>query len=105
MTEYLGLPVFLVILHSLVVILAPTILTIDSVEGDLIAGQTIIVNGTLLDEHGSSLLNETGDPVGGLVHLAIDGEDTGSGTTVQSDPISGCGRFLTLLPLKTTRTS
>ena len=63
-----------------VVILAPTILTIDSVEGDLIAGQTIIVNGTLLDEHGFSLLNETGDPVGGLVHLAIDGEDTGSGT-------------------------
>ena len=85
-----------------VVILAPTILTIDSVEGDLIAGQTIIVNGTLLDEHGSSLLNETGDPVGGLVHLAIDGEDTGSGTIVQSDPISGSWSISYTLPLETT---
>ncbi len=85
-----------------VVILAPTILTIDSIEGDLIAGQTIIVNGTLLDEHGSSLLNETGEAVGGIIHLAIDGEDTGSGTIVQSDPISGEWSISYTLPLETT---
>ena len=85
-----------------VVILAPTILTIDSIEGDLIAGQTIIVNGTLLDEHGSSLLNDTGIPVGGLIHLAIDGEDTGSGTIVQSDPISGAWSITYTLPVETT---
>lgn len=85
-----------------VVILAPTILTIDSIEGDLIAGQTIIVNGTLLDEHGSSLLNETGEAVGGIIHLAIDGEDTGSGTIVQSDPISGAWSISYTLPLETT---
>ena len=48
------------------------------------------------------MLNETGDPVGGLVHLAIDGEDTGSGTIVQSDPISGSWSISYTLPLETT---
>ena len=58
-----------------VVILLKTFLTLDSVEGDLVAGQTIYVNGTLLDENGAVALNQTGDPVVGLIHLAMDGID------------------------------
>ena len=85
-----------------VVILAPTFLTLDSVEGDLVAGQTIYVNGTLLDENGAVLLNQTGDPVGGLIHLAMDGIDTGASTIVLSDPSTGSWSIAYTLPLDTT---
>ena len=85
-----------------VVILAPTFLTLDSVEGDLVAGQTIYVNGTLLDENGAVLLNQTGDPVGGLIHLAMDGIDTGASTIVLSDPSTGSWSIAYTLPLETT---
>ena len=74
-------------------------MTVDSVEGDLIAGQVIFVNGTLLDEHGSPLLNDTGGEVSGLVHLMIDGVDIGSSTIVQSDPITGKWSIAYTLPL------
>ena len=58
-----------------IVILAPTVLTIDSIEGELIAGQTLIVNGTLLDEWGMPLLDTEGNASGGVIHLIIDGEN------------------------------
>ena len=87
-----------------VVILAPTFLTLDSVEGDLVAGQTIYVNGTLLDENGAVLLNQTGDPVGGLIHLAMDGIDTGASTIVLSDPSTGSWS-IAYLPLGYSRNS
>ncbi|HJM87423.1 MAG TPA: hypothetical protein QF433_04290, partial [Candidatus Thalassarchaeaceae archaeon] len=38
---------------TLVVILAPTVITIDSVEGTFVSGETIWINGTLLDEWGA----------------------------------------------------
>lgn len=62
---------------SLVVILAPTVLTIDSVEGEFTAGEQVWVNGTLLDEWGNSLLSD-GSPAGGIIHLSFDGNDTGN---------------------------
>jgi len=85
-----------------VVILAPTNLIIDTIEGDLIAGQTVIVNGTLLDEHGQPLLNETGLAAGGIIHLAIDGQDTGSVTIAMSNATTGSFSMVHTLPFDTT---
>ena len=60
------------------IVLAPTVLTVDTVEGALIAGQTLIINGTLLDEWGMPLLDSEGTASGGVIHLYIDGNDVGS---------------------------
>jgi hypothetical protein len=81
-----------------VVVLAPTVLTIDSVEGTLIAGQTLIVNGTLLDEHGNPLIGMDGNDSGGVIHLIIDGNDVGSAWAVISDGPSGTYSITYTLP-------
>ncbi|RZD51833.1 MAG: hypothetical protein CXT67_07895, partial [Methanobacteriota archaeon] len=62
---------------TMVIILARTVITIDSIEGNFIAGDVIWVNGTLVDEHGN-LLQTGGVPAASILHLSVDGNDTGS---------------------------
>jgi len=81
-----------------VVILAPTVLSIDSIEGTLIAGQTLIINGTLLDEHGMYLLGSDGNASGGIIHLLVDGQDIGSTWAVMTDPTFGTFSITYTLP-------
>ncbi len=69
-----------------VIILAPTVLSITSVEGEFVSGEVIYVNGTLLDEFGM-VLQEGGVPQGGIVHLEIDGAETL--TMVESNATTG----------------
>jgi len=85
-----------------IVILAPTVLTIDSVEGDLIAGQILIVNGTLLDEWGMPLLDGDGNASGGVIHLFIDGNNVGGTWAVISDGPTGAYSLTYTLPQGTT---
>ncbi len=54
------------------VVLAHTDLSLDSVQGSMIVGENIWVNGTLLDDAGNPLLGEDGLPSGGLVRLYVD---------------------------------
>ena len=54
------------------VVLAYTDLTLDSVEGSMVVGENIWVNGTLLDDAGNPLLGDDGLPSGGLVRLYVD---------------------------------
>ncbi|MBK39566.1 MAG: hypothetical protein CMB50_05015 [Euryarchaeota archaeon] len=81
-----------------IVILAPTVLTVDSVEGELIAGQTLIVNGTLLDEWGQALLDTEGNASGGVIHLAIDGNGVGSTWATISNGTTGEYSLVYTLP-------
>ena len=69
-----------------IIILAPTVLNITSVEGEFVSGEVIYVNGTLLDEFGQVLL-DGGVPQGGVVHLEMDGENTL--TMVESNATTG----------------
>ncbi|MBJ84064.1 MAG: hypothetical protein CMB52_00915 [Euryarchaeota archaeon] len=81
-----------------IVILAPTVLTIDSIEGELIAGQSLIVNGTLLDEWGQPLLDTDGNATGGVIHLAIDGNGVGGTWSTLSDGSTGEFSLVYTLP-------
>jgi len=54
------------------VVLAHTVLSLDSVEGSMIVGDNIWINGTLLDDVGNPLLGADGLPAGGLVRLYVD---------------------------------
>ncbi|MAT48297.1 MAG: hypothetical protein CMA27_00525 [Euryarchaeota archaeon] len=54
------------------VVLAHTELTLDSVEGSMVVGENIWVNGTLLDDVGNPLLGADGLAAGGLVRLYVD---------------------------------
>lgn len=85
-----------------VVVLAPTVLSIDTIEGTLIAGQTLIVNGTLFDEHGMYLLGSDGNASGGIIHLLVDGQDVGSTWAVMTDPTFGTFSIAYTLPQGTT---
>jgi len=78
-----------------VVILAPTVITIDSVEGEFIAGKTIYVNGTLLDEWGQ-VLQESGLDKAGVLHLSVDGEDTGA--YIETNATTGTYSMMYTLP-------
>ena len=84
--------------NTRIVILAPTVLTIDSIEGTLIAGQTLIVNGTLLDEWGMPLLDAEGNASGGVIHLYIDDNDVGGTWSVISDGPTGAYSLTYTLP-------
>ena len=84
-----------------IVILAPTVLMIDSIEGELIAGQTLIVNGTLFDEWGMPLLDTEGNVSGGVIHLAIDGNDVGSTWATLSNGSTGEFSLVYTLPQNT----
>ena len=81
-----------------IIVLAPTVLTIDSIEGTMIAGQTLVLNGTLLDEHGAALLDSAGNVSGGVIHLYVDGVDVGSVWSVISDGPSGAYSLTYTLP-------
>ena len=80
------------------VVLAPTVLTVDSIEGTLVAGQTLIVNGTLLDEWGVPLLDIEGNASGGVIHLFIDGNDVGGTWATFSDGPTGTYSLIYTLP-------
>ena len=82
----------------LVVILAPTVITIDSVEGDLVAGQDIWINCTLLDEWGS-VLKTNGVPSSGILRLSIDGNDTGA--YIESNATTGAYSMMYTMPSDT----
>ena len=71
-----------------VVILAPTVIEISAVTGTGIAGETITITGTLLDEHGQ-LLVESDAPTPGVVRLSIDGVSMGPEYTVLTNQTSG----------------
>jgi hypothetical protein len=84
-----------------IIILAPTVLTVDSVEGVLIAGQTLIVNGTLLDEWGQPLLDSEGNASGGVIHLFVDGNDIGGTWATLSNGSTGAYSLTYTLPQNT----
>jgi len=71
-----------------VIVLAPTVLEITEVTGSAIAGETVTFHGTLLDEHGQSLLDQ-GVETGGVIHLTIDGIDVGAMYSTQSNYSTG----------------
>ncbi|HII52648.1 MAG TPA: hypothetical protein HA329_02595, partial [Candidatus Thalassarchaeaceae archaeon] len=81
-----------------VVILAQTVLTIASVSGTGIAGETITLAGTLLDEHGMPLI-ESAVPSSGLVRLSIDGIDMGPEFTVLTNATTGAWSITVPMPL------
>lgn len=81
-----------------VVILAPTVLAITSVSGTGIAGETITLEGTLLDEHGMPLM-ESAVPSSGLVRLSIDGIDMGPEFTVLTNATTGAWSITVPMPL------
>ena len=64
----------------------------------MIAGQTLIVNGTLLDEWGLSLLDTEGNASGGVIHLAIDGNGVGSTWATISNGTTGEYSLVYTLP-------
>ncbi len=80
---------------TLIVILAPTVVTIDAVEGEFIAGEVIWVNGTLVDEHGN-LLQTGGVPAASILHLAVDGNDTGA--FIESNATTGTYSLMYIMP-------
>ncbi|MAE38689.1 MAG: hypothetical protein CL969_03530 [Euryarchaeota archaeon] len=83
---------------TLVVILAPTVITIDAVEGTFVAGQTIWVNGTLLDEWGA-VLQSGGVPSAGILRLSVDGNDTGA--FIESNATTGTYSLMYTVPSDT----
>ncbi|MEE2758943.1 MAG: transglutaminase domain-containing protein [Candidatus Thermoplasmatota archaeon] len=102
LAEYLGLSGTTGVIgdstSTRIVILAPTVLAIDSIEGELIAGQTLIVNGTLLDEWGLPLLDTDGNASGGVIHLAIDGVGVGNTWSTISNGTTGEFSLVYTLP-------
>ena len=81
-----------------VIILAPTELEITSITGSAIAGESVIFNGTLLDEHGQFLVHG-GNPWGGIIHLDIDGVSVGPVYSTQSNANTGEWSITYDLPL------
>ncbi|MDP6899727.1 MAG: transglutaminase domain-containing protein [Candidatus Thalassarchaeaceae archaeon] len=81
-----------------VVVLAPTNLTIESIEGTLIAGESLLINGTLLDEHGNPLVGTDGNATGGVIHLILDGSDVGPVWATLSDGPTGAYSIIYTLP-------
>ena len=67
------------------VVLAQTSITIDEYPESLVAGEYMVVNGTLLDDLGLSL-NILDVPSAAVVHLLIDGNSVAS---TETDPVSG----------------
>lgn len=83
-----------------VIVLAPTVIEITGVTGSAIAGETVTFHGTLLDEHGQSLLDQ-GIETGGIIHLTIDGIDVGAMYSTQSNYSTGEWSITYDLPLDT----
>ena len=81
-----------------VIILAPTVLEIDSISGSAIAGESVTFSGTLLDEHGQTLLHAD-NAQGGIIHLDIDGVSVGPIYSTQSNATTGEWSITYDLPL------
>ena len=81
-----------------VIILAPSVLEINSITGSAIAGESVTFSGTLLDEHGQTLIH-AGDPRGGIIHLEIDGVTVGPVYSTQSNATTGEWSITYDLPL------
>ena len=67
------------------VVLAQTNLTITDYPESIVAGDFITVNGTLLDDLDSPLL-DSGVPSSAVVHLVVDGESVAS---IETDALNG----------------
>ncbi len=81
-----------------VIILAPTVLQIDSITGSAIAGESVTFSGTLLDEHGQNLIHAD-NAQGGIIHLEIDGVSVGPVYSTQSNATTGEWTITYDLPL------
>jgi len=79
------------------VVLANTITTIDESSASLTAGETLYVNGTLLDDLGMPLL-DAGVNAGGVIHLLVDGVPV---VSVTSDADTGAYEITYVVPTDT----
>ena len=80
-----------------VVVLAPTDLVLKQVSSPSIAGRSVTLVGSLLDER-DQLLKEDDNPSGGLIHLYIDGIDVGPAYTTFSNGTTGQWSITYLIP-------
>ena len=71
-----------------VIVLAPTVLTLKEASSPSIAGDSVTLIGSLMDERGQPLKDD-GNPLGGLIHLYIDGIDVGPSYTTVSNATTG----------------
>ena len=71
-----------------VIVLAPSVLVLESASVPSIAGRSVTFTGSLLDERGN-YLEEAGSPLGGLIRLSINGIDVGPSYTTVSNSTSG----------------
>ena len=82
---------------SAFVVLGETEVLITESPTVLVAGDTLVVNGTLLDDLGL-VLQENGEPSTAVVHLLIDGVPVAS---IETDNVSGAYTFSYVLPENT----
>ncbi|HJM24283.1 MAG TPA: transglutaminase domain-containing protein [Candidatus Thalassarchaeaceae archaeon] len=80
-----------------VVVLAPTELVLKEASSPSIAGESVTLVGSLLDER-DQLLMEDGSLSGGLIHLYIDGIDVGPAYTTFSNASTGQWSITYLIP-------
>jgi len=71
-----------------IIVLAPTNLRILDISTPSIVGDTVVINGSLLDEFDRPLMDD-GELSGGVVHLSIDGNDAGIAYTAFSNSSDG----------------
>ena len=81
-----------------IVVLAPTTIDITSVSGTGIAGENLTFTGTLLDEHGSQLI-DSDTPTAGIIRLSVDGVSMGPEFTVLSNATTGEWEITMTIPL------
>ena len=81
-----------------VIILAPTVIDIATISGSGIAGETITIAGTLLDEHGEMLIDSDA-PSSGVVRLSIDGVPMGPEYTVLTNQSDGSWTITIPIPI------
>jgi len=83
--------------NSTYVVIANTSITISTVNGTMIAGELITVDGILLDDLGLPLM-VNGMPTAGVLHLYVDGVEV---VTTQSNASTGAWAMEYTLPLST----
>ena len=80
-----------------VVVLAPTEILLKEASSPSIAGGSVTMVGSLLDERGQ-VLQVDGNSTGGLIHLYIDGIDVGPAYTTLSNATTGQWSITYLIP-------
>ena len=83
--------------NSTFVIIANTSVTISSVTGVMVAGESVVVDGNLLDDLGLPLMS-MGTPAPGVLHFLVDGIEV---MTTQSNATTGQWSMTYTLPLST----